>query len=63
MDDCEVCLKNNVCPKAKNIENYKMKSDCSEFIHKECYELLHDLSSEQIKELMRFADSLRGNHD
>ena len=61
MDDCKNCMKNNICSKAKNIENYKIKSDCRDFIHKECYEILHDLSSEQIRELMEFADSLRKN--
>ena len=63
MCECKDCLKSNICSKAKNIENYKMKSGCSDFVHRECYELLHGLSPEQVKELMRFADSLRGNHD
>lgn len=63
MEICENYLKNSVCPKAKHIENYKMKGGCIDYVHEGCYELIHGLSPKQVKELMRFADSLRANHD
>ena len=40
-----------------------MKGGCIDYVHEGCYELIHGLSAEQIKELMRFADSLRAKHD
>ena len=63
MNNCKGCIRRKTCQKAEYIENYKIRSDCGDFIHEDWYELLHDLSLEQIEELKKFADSLRTKHN
>lgn len=62
MSNCHKCIRENVCPKAKHIENYKIKSKCSEFIDSDWREILSELSHDQICELMKYANSLRENN-
>lgn len=61
MNSCDVCIRKDVCQKAKHVENYKIKSKCGDFIDSDWREILSELSLEQIGKLMEFADSLRKN--
>ena len=35
MEECLNCTKFDACPKSRHIENYRLRTECSEFICKE----------------------------
>lgn len=63
MCNCNKCIRQPACQKARYFENYKIKSGCSDFIDGDLYKLLQELTTEQIGELIEFADSLRKNRN
>lgn len=60
--DCNICGRYHSCPKAKHLENYKLRPGCGDFISEATHDAVFNKGKYSIHTYEEFADRFKGLH-
>lgn len=58
--NCNDCGRFHICPKSRNVENYKLRSECSDFISEVTYDSVFNKGKYGVHTYEEFVDRFRG---